>query len=248
MMNAQYLRSVSLRRDTVDDFDRYPFHLPAVRHLDNLLFHPKVTYIIGENGSGKSTLMEALALGLGLNPEGGSRNMGFSTRATHSVLGDHLRIAKGIKRPHDQFFLRAEGFYNLATEIERLDDAPGGPKIVDSFGGTSLHLRSHGEAFLTLMLERLRGNSVYLFDEPEAALSPQRQLTALARIHQLVLEGSQFVIATHSPILMAYPDSLIYEVDQHGIQVTTFDEVEHVQTMKDFLANPKRMLNILFGQ
>lgn len=249
MKSSGYVSRITLRRDKIASYDDYPFALPAIRNLDHIDLHPKVTYFVGENGSGKSTLLEALAVSLGLNPEGGGKNFGFSTRGSHSSLSDYLRVAKTIKRPRDQFFLRAESFFNVATEIERLDEDPmGGPKVIESFGGRSLHEQSHGESFLTLLMERFRGEALYILDEPEAALSPQRQLAALSRIHELVQQGSQFVIATHSPILMAYPDAQIYQCDGDGIAPIAYDATETVQVTRDFLANPARMLGILLDR
>ncbi|WP_382323229.1 AAA family ATPase [Hydrogenophaga sp. UC242_50] len=243
MISSQFLQRMSLRRDTVDSFERYPFNLPAVRTLDRLDFHPKVTFFIGENGSGKSTLLEAIAVALGFNAEGGSKNFRFSTRRSHSVLHEHLRIAKGFKRPRTGFFLRAESFFNVATEIEQLDAEPGlGAPVIQSYGGHSLHEQSHGESFLTLLMERFHGQGLYILDEPEAALSPQRQLAVLARIHDLVNEGSQFVIATHSPLLMAYPDACIYQCGADGMAPVAYDDTEHVRVTRDFLADPQRML------
>ena len=237
---------MSLRRDTVESFERYPFNLPAVRTLDQLEFHPKVTFFIGENGSGKSTLLEAIAVALGFNAEGGSKNFQFSTRRSHSVLHEHLRIAKGFKRPRTGFFLRAESFFNVATEIEQLDAEPGlGAPVINSYGGHSLHEQSHGESFLTLLTERFHGQGLYILDEPEAALSPQRQLAVLSRMHDLVCEGSQFVIATHSPLLMAYPDACIYQCGAEGVATVAYDDTEHVRVTRDFLADPRRMLSRL---
>jgi predicted ATPase len=245
MISRQYLSQVRLRRDDVPSFDRYPFALPAVRHLDVLDFHPQVTFLIGENGSGKSTLLEAIAISLGFNPEGGTKNFHFGTRASHSELHDYIRLAKGIKRPRDGFFLRAESFFNVATEIEKLDSEPGGPPIIDSYGGLSLHEQSHGESIMALMLRRFGGHGLYLLDEPEAALSPHRQLSALARLHDLVRDSSQFVIATHSPILMAYPDAWIYNISAGGVELIDYYETEHYRVMHDFMVNPKRTLDIL---
>lgn len=243
MISSQFLQRMSLRRDTVESFGRYPFNLPAVRTLDRLDFHPKVTFFIGENGSGKSTLLEAIAVALGFNAEGGSKNFRFSTRRSHSVLHEHLRIAKGFKRPRTGFFLRAESFFNVATEIEQLDAEPGlGAPVIQSYGGHSLHEQSHGESFLTLLMERFHGQGLYILDEPEAALSPQRQLAVLARIHDLVNQGSQFVIATHSPMLMAYPDACIYQCGAEGVAPVAYDDTEHVRVTRDFLADPQRML------
>ena len=243
MISSQFLQRMSLRRDTIESFDRYPFNLPAVRTLDRLDFHPKVTFFIGENGSGKSTLLEAIAVALGFNAEGGSKNFQFSTRRSHSVLHEHLRIAKGFKRPRTGFFLRAESFFNVATEIEQLDAEPGlGAPVIQSYGGHSLHEQSHGESFLTLLMERFHGQGLYILDEPEAALSPQRQLAVLSRIHDLVNEGSQFLIATHSPLLMAYPEACIYQCGTDGVAPVAYEDTEHVRVTRDFLADPQRML------
>jgi predicted ATPase len=248
MISSQFIQRVSLRRDTVDSFDHYPFHLPAVRSLDQLEMHPRVTFFIGENGSGKSTLLEAIAVALGFNAEGGSKNFSFSTRRSHSVLHEHLRIARGFRRPRTGFFLRAESFFNVATEIENLDAEPGpGAPLLPSYGGRSLHEQSHGESFLALLTQRFTGQGLYILDEPEAALSPQRQLAVLARIHELVRDGSQFLIATHSPLLMAYPDACIYQCGADGVMPVAYDDTEHVRVTRDFLANPARMLQGLLA-
>ncbi|MHA7678867.1 AAA family ATPase [Cupriavidus sp. PET2-C1] len=248
MISSQFISRVTLRRDIVDSFERYPFSLPAVRTLDAMDMHPKVTFLVGENGSGKSTLMEAIAVALGYNAEGGSRNFSFGTRRSHSVLHEYLRVARGFKRPRDGFFLRAESFFNVATEIERLDQEPAfSPPIINAYGGRSLHEQSHGESFLALMMHRFGGNGLYLLDEPEAALSPQRQLAVLSRIHDLAENGSQFIIATHSPILMAYPDAWIYTCSPDGVARIDYQDTEHFRVTRDFLANPERMLRVLFG-
>ncbi len=189
--------------------------------------------------------MEAIAVSLGFNAEGGSKNFRFGTRRSHSELHAYLRIAKGVRRPRDGFFLRAESFFNVATEIERLDEGPGGPPVINSYGGRSLHEQSHGESFLALMTERFGGEGLYILDEPEAALSPQRQLAVLSRIHDLVQDKSQFIVATHSPILMAYPDARIFQCSEDGISQVAYEDTEHFQVTRDFLANPQRMLQVL---
>jgi predicted ATPase len=246
MISAQFVSRLTLQRDKVDSFDRYPFCLPAICSLEQIDFHPKVTFFIGENGSGKSTLLEAIAVSLGFNAEGGSKNFRFGTRRSHSELHEFLRIAKGFKRPRDGFFLRAESFFNVATEIENLDSAPSlGPPIISYFGGRSLHEQSHGESFLALMTERFCGQGIYILDEPEAALSPQRQLAVLSRLHDLVLDNSQFIIATHSPILMAYPDACIFNFSKDGISKIAYEDTEHFQLTRDFLVDPPRMLRVL---
>lgn len=245
MISSQFVSRIALLRERVDSFERYPFCLPAVRSLHELALHPKVTFVIGENGSGKSTLLEAIAVSLGFNAEGGTRNFSFGTRRSHSELHEYLRVSKGFRRWRDGFFLRAESFFNVATEIERLDEGPGGPPIIDSYGGVSLHEQSHGESFLALMTERFGGKGLYILDEPEAALSPQRQLAVLSRMHDLVLDDSQFIVATHSPILMAYPGALIYQCGAHGISEVAYEDTEHFQVTRDFLLNPERTLREL---
>jgi predicted ATPase len=245
MISRQYVSRVALLRDRVDDFARYPFLLPAIRTLDTIELHPRMTIFVGENGSGKSTLLEAIAVSLGFNAEGGSRNFRFGTRASHSELHDFLRVSRGFRRPKDGFFLRAESFFNVATEIEERDKGLGGPPIIDSYGGRSLHEQSHGESFLALLTERFGGKGIYLLDEPEAALSPQRQLAVLSRIHDLILDDSQFIMATHSPILMAYPDALIYQCDADGMRPIAYEDTEHYQVMRGFLMHPQRMLDTL---
>jgi predicted ATPase len=247
MISNQFAIDVILKRDRVASFDEYPFSLAAVRNLDVLKLHPGVTYFVGENGSGKSTLLEAIAVACGFNPEGGTKNFRFGTRASHSQLNQYLTIGKSARRPKDGFFLRAESFFNVASEIERLDSEGFGPPVIDSYGGKSLHEQSHGESFMALMMNRFGGNGLYLLDEPEAALSPQRQLAALARIHDLVIHGSQFIIATHSPILMAYPDAYIYAFSSDGIERIDYYDTEHYRVMYDFVVNPKRMLHMLMA-
>jgi len=229
-----------LKREKVPSFDAYPFSLPAIRSLDTLAFHPAVTFIVGENGSGKSTLLEAIAVALGFNAEGGSKNFNFATRASHSSLHEYIRIAKGVQRPRDGFFLRAESFFNVATQVDQL-------AITEPYGGKSLHEQSHGESFMALMTNRFFGNGIYVLDEPEAALSPQRQLEALRRIHDLASGGSQFIIATHSSILMAYPNATIYACSPDGLSRVEYAETEHYKVMHDFMKNPTRMLDVLLA-
>ncbi len=240
-----YVHEVCLLRDRVPSFDKYPFSLPAIRHLDRLELHPKVTYFIGENGIGKSTLLEAIAVAWGFNPEGGSRNFNFSTRASHSPLSELIRLAKGVRRPRDGFFLRAESFFNVATEIEKLDEGEGGPPIIGAYGGRSLHEQSHGESFLALFTNRFHGHGFYILDEPEAALSPTRQMAVISRLHQLVRMNSQFIVATHSPIIMAYPEATILQLTADGIQAVSYTETEHFLVTRDFLNRHERMLRLL---
>lgn len=243
-----YVLDVILRRDKVASFDQYPFSLPVVRELRTLELHPKVTFVVGENGSGKSTLLEAIATAWGFNPEGGTKNFKFQTFGSHSDLHECLTLAKSAKRAKDGFFLRAESFFNVASEIQRLDEEPwGGPPIVNSYGGKSLHEQSHGESFFALMMNRFGGQGFYVLDEPEAALSPNRQLAMLARLHELVTMKSQFVIATHSPMLMAYPDAWIYQIGESGFERVTYEDTEHYQVTRAFWNNPRRQLDLLLG-
>lgn len=243
----QYVRSVKLLHDTFPNTSKYPFHLPIVKMVEDIDLHPQVTYLIGENGMGKSTLLEAIAIAAGFNPEGGTFNFNFSTHDSHSELGDHLRLIKGVIRPQDGFFLRAETYYNVASHIEEIDREPGSPKVIDGFGGVSLHEQSHGESFFATFTNRLRGKGLYMMDEPEAALSPLRQLSMLSRIHELAQDESQFIIATHSPILMAYPNSVIYEFTQEGIQQKPLEETNHYTLMKQFFDDKERLLHHLLN-
>lgn len=246
-----FLLHATLLRDRVPSFDAYPFNLPAIRTLETLPLHRAVTFIVGENGSGKSTLLEALAVAAGFNAEGGSRNFNFHTRASHSELHRYVRLARSQKRPRTGFFLRAESYFNVATEIERLDAIPPlGPDdtpLIEAYGGKSLHEQSHGESFIALLKNRFTGHGLYFLDEPEAALSPTRQMAALVRIHDLVREGAQFIIATHSPILMAYPDATILGVTPKGVAPVRYEETEHYAITRRFLNDPAGMLRQLLA-
>jgi len=238
-----YVMDVVQRRGEVWDDESYPFNLPAVRSWQKLELHDRVTFLVGENGSGKSTLMEAIAIAAGFNPEGGGRNFNFETADAHSELHRHLRLVRSPRKARDGYFLRAESYFNLATQIDKLDEEPlGGARIIDSYGGVSLHGQSHGESFMALLDHRFGGQGLYILDEPEAALSPQRLLAFLARLHQLVRSDSQFIIATHSPILLAYPDAWIYEMTGDGPCRRKWDELEHVTLTRDFLNNPDAYL------
>ncbi len=240
MIAKHYLLEARLRREDVPSFAEYPFSLPVVRNFHSLKFHPKVTFIIGENGSGKSTLLEAIAIAWGFNPEGGTRHLNFQTYRSHSELHQHMLLSKSFLQAKDGFFLRAESFFNVATQIDELG-------VAEFYGGRSLHEQSHGESFFSLMMNRFGGNGLYVLDEPEAALSPTRQLAMLSRLHQLIQDRSQFVIATHSPILLAYPDAHIYQIDDGEIRQISYEETDHYVVTKTFLNNPQRQLEILLG-
>jgi predicted ATPase len=234
----QFLRRIELRKEKVESFEEYPYNLPAIKNLSTLKLHPKVTYIVGENGTGKSTILEAIAVAWGINAEGGTQNFNFATHSSHSDLHDKLLMVKGSKKPDLSFFLRAESFYNLATNIDEIGAA-------QSYGGKSLHEQSHGESFFSVIMNRFRGNGLYILDEPEAALSPAKQLSLLSRMHELIQKNAQFIIATHSPIVMAYPDALLYELKDGVFDAVKYDETEHYSVMKSFIENPKLMLDIL---
>lgn len=241
-----YLLKISLDRQRVPGFTGYPFNIPAVEGFHEIEFHPAVTFFVGENGVGKSTLIEAIAVACGFNPEGGSKGFNFSTCQTHSDLHGFLRLQKGVKKPADGYFLRAESFYNVATSIDEMDAIPStARKIIEAYGEESLHKMSHGESFMALMLHRFRGKGLYILDEPEAAMSPSRLLMMLSRMHQLVEEGSQFIISTHSPILMAYPTAKILQIDGEGIKEVQYQETEHYTITRQFLNNRQAMLKEL---
>lgn len=244
MAPGWFLRRIRLDHVDADARRAYPFTLPVVGWLDRagqLALRPGATFLVGENGSGKSTLVEAVAVAAGINPEGGSRNFRFASRASESSLGRHLTLAWGPGKPRSRWFLRAESFYNVATEIERL----GGPLP----GGTSPHERSHGEAFLDVALHRLGPHGFYLLDEPEAALSVRGCLALLARMAELVDSGCQLLVATHSPVLPALPGATVLEVGDDGaVGRVPYDEALPVRLTREFLARPGRYLDELLDR
>ncbi len=240
LTSRNYLIQATLLRGNVPDFDIYPFNVPAIRSFDQILFQQPVTFLVGENGSGKSTLLEAIAVAWGFNPEGGSRDFVFATRESHSELHKCLRLARGKYRAGDGFFLRAESFYNLASTIENL----GGTR----YGAKSLHEQSHGESFLALVTNRFNGSGFYVLDEPEAALSPTRQMALLSLMHDLVTDGAQFLIATHSPILMAYPHAAIFQMGEDGPFEIPYRETEHFTVTRRFLNQPEEMMEMLLNE
>jgi predicted ATPase len=225
----------------------FPFSIPALRKLRRLEFHPAVTFFIGENGAGKSTLLEAIAVKAGFSAEGGWKRRATEEVHPSSGLDRHLTLARGAY-PSDGWFLRAESFFNVATELEEIESLNKPEYRWAGYGGRSPHTQSHGESFLALLNHRLTGDGLYFFDEPEAALSPQRQLSVLTLIHRLVRHGSQLVIATHSPILLAYPHARIFEFGDRGILATRYEDTEHFNVTRDFLSHPQRMLDILLAE
>ncbi|GAA4330255.1 AAA family ATPase [Mucilaginibacter gynuensis] len=238
MISKGELKNIFFKKEHAD-LNRYPFSLPFFRINSGIKISPAVTFFVGENGTGKSTLLEAIAVASGFNPEGGSVNFSFGTRPSHSVLHEYITTSRGTQRHSDGYFLRSESFFNVATEIENMDAEPlGGGKIIDSYGGRSLHEQSHGESFWSLFIHRFGGNGFYILDEPEAALSPSRQMAMLIKMHELIATGSQFIIATHSPILLAYPNALIYEFSEFGMEPRRYEQTQLFQSYNDFFRNP----------
>lgn len=236
-MKNKYIEEVSFKGTLPDD--SYLNNIPSINHIQSgnpLKFKQNVTFFVGENGSGKSTILEAIAVNCGFNAEGGSKNFCFSTRETTYELADCFKIARKAY-PKDGFFLRSESFYNVASNIEEIG--------VTGYGDHSLHEQSHGESFLSLFLNRFRGKGLYILDEPEAALSPTRQMTLISRMNELVEQDSQFIISTHSPILLAYPEADIYELTETGIKKVEYEDTELYLLYSEFLKSPDRILRHL---
>lgn len=238
-----FLKRITLLREDIPSLHRYPFSIPAIRNLQEISLKRNVTFFVGENGSGKSTLLEAIADKCEFNTAGGGRNNTYDVYASESVLGKYIRLS-WLPKISNGFFLRAESFYNFATHIDEVDDSG-----FRQYGGRSLHEQSHGESFLSLFLHRFKEESIFLLDEPEAALSPQRQLTFLRIIHDLASKGNaQFIIATHSPILLGYPNADILSFDHEQIAQIDYEMTDHYQITKYFLQHRDKFLAEIFSE
>jgi predicted ATPase len=236
-IDSPLIRSVKVDWEDVEDPEVYPFNIPAIKSIQNLPLDPKITIFIGENGSGKSTLLEGIAIAVGFSAEGGFLSHRASTEDTHSKLHEFLTVYRGLNRPSPQsFFLRAETLYNIATYSKHVDPTPG---VL-----SQLHNVSHGEGFLKA-LSYIQKEALVILDEPESALSPQRQLALIIRLNQMIKNNCQIIIASHSPILLAFPNALLYEFSEQGINQVTYKETEHYRITRDFLANPETFLHHL---
>lgn len=232
-MNNLFIRELTIDWTKIKA-DSYLREIDAIKNVEKLAFHKPVTFFVGENGSGKSTLLEAIAVTYGFNPEGGTKNYSFSTYDSHSELYDAVRITKGVRRPKGGYFLRAESFYNVATkEPEYADIAHPSEKY---------HEKSHGESFLAIAQNYMRADGIYIFDEPEAALSPQRQLTLLMNIYHCAKSGAQFIIVTHSPVLLGIPEADIYNFDMGEVHLCDYEETESYAVTEMFINNREKLL------
>lgn len=240
-----YIDKIKYNKKDILNDNVYPFNIPAIKNLNEIKFNKPVTFFIGENGVGKSTFIEALAVALKLNPEGGSQNFSFKTTDSHSCLSKYFTIYTNGNIPKTKYFLRAESFYNVASEIQRLVEEDDFHGLYKAYGG-NLHECSHGESFIKLVKNRFKPNGLYILDEPEAALSPLRQMTLLCLIHDLVKDGSQFIISTHSPILLAYKNADIYNLDDNFNKIE-YENTDIYKTYKMFLNDPMNMQERLFN-
>ncbi|WP_084245841.1 AAA family ATPase [Planomicrobium okeanokoites] len=235
-----FLKRISLLNKDNVDATQFPFTIPAIENFEELELTSNITFFVGENGSGKSTLLEAIAEKCEFNSAGGGRNNTYDVHASHSVLGRHIRLS-WMSKITNGFFMRAESFYHFATHIDELQKD--GADVYRSYGGRSLHEQSHGESFFSLFQNRFNGRAIYLLDEPEAALSPQRQLAFLRILHDLTeKEGCQFIIATHSPILLGYPEATILSFDEGKIKEIDYEQTDHYQITKYFLDHREKFL------
>lgn len=235
-MDDLFIQDVLIDWDKISPYS-YVNDIEALHNVKNIKFSKPITFFVGENGSGKSTLLEAIAVCYGFNPEGGTKNYYFSTYDSHSDLWDAIKVGRGFKREEYGYFMRAESFYNVATQEEQYADLAHPSK--------HYHWESHGESFLDMLQSNIMPNGIYLLDEPEAALSPQRQLTLMIEIYRSIAEGSQFIICTHSPILLGIPCAEIYCFDDGKIHICAYEETESYQVTKMFINNRQTLLNKL---
>lgn len=240
-----YLREIR-PKEKVRDSGKYPFNIPSLNGGNiHLRFESPITFFVGENGTGKSTLLEAVAIGSGFNPGGGTRHSLNEQRKSESLLHEYLTFVWN-KKVFDGFFLRAESLFNFASFLEEWERETG-EDFHSAYGGKSLHEQSHGESFMAVMKNRFK-QGLFILDEPEAALSPARQLSLLSRMHQLVAKGdTQFIIATHSPIILSYPDATILQFSKDGLQKVKYEDTEHFTVTKDFLNGREAFFRHLFA-
>ena len=246
-MDEKFIKGIKIDWTQVGQ-DNYSRKIPAIQSISQLYFNSNITFFVGENGTGKSTLLESIAVAYGFNPEGGNRNFNFSTMDTHSDLHQAITAIKGPSRPKNNFFLRAESFYNVASKVEEYRDGTDYDTYYKSYGGKSLHEQSHGEGFLALIQHRFTPKGLYILDEPEAALSPQRQLTLLIYIYNLARKGAQFIIASHSPILLGTPGASILSFDEDKIKEISYEETESYKVTELFINNKQRLLNNMLDE
>lgn len=237
-----FLRKLILQKENICSKDEYPFLIPSIKNLEEITFTSNVTFFVGENGTGKSTLLEAIAYCCNFNTAGGGRNNNYEVHSSEAVLGEFILLSWAPKVTTG-FFLRAESFYEFATHIDNLQDS----SAYTPYGGKSLHKQSHGESFISLFTNRFKGKGIYLLDEPESALSPIRQLALMQIMNEMEGE-SQFIIATHSPIIMAYPGAQILSFDTSPIEEIRYEESEHYKITKGFLENKELYLKKLFSE
>ena len=247
MIRSQLINSVMIDWNKISR-SSYLREIEAISGVDQIHFKAPITFFVGENGSGKSTLLEAIAVAYGFNPEGGTKNYNFSTYDSHSELCNYILAVRGAIYPRDGFFLRAESFYNVASSIDQMDREPGiGAPVINSYGGVSLHRQSHGESFLALVENRFGGNGLYILDEPEAALSPRGIIRLIRNMDRLVKANSQFIISTHSPLLLAIPGAEIYQITAEGITAVPYTQTDHYRTTVRFLQNPESAIEDILG-
>lgn len=246
MLNDNYIQKIHIDWNKVTE-DSYLKNITSLKDLEYLNFDNRITFFVGENGTGKSTLLEAIAVAYGFNPEGGTINYNFSTYDDVSELCDAIKISKGYRRPKGNYFFRAESFFNVASKLEEYRDITPKEVFYERYGGKSLHEQSHGESFLSFF-QNSNKEGLYIMDEPEAALSPQRQLTLLLQIAKMKEKGSQFIIATHSPILLGLPDVSIYSFDNNEVKLCNYEDTECYTIMELFINNRELFLNRLLSE